>query len=857
MKKISLKLKLICMVLSLIMIIVLCLILNTSGLEVSKNEVSDSSLGKMLEKPEGIQAFTLQGKQTNLDYSDLISKYIVGSITCKNGTIGTYNEKDNSVTLSNIKMPDYCTMNFKVKDGATIYDKLMADNPIIKTRTDFSTTYGEKNYGVLFKGSEKLKTSSNAVYASWNSYDNVCLYSEQEVKYIASHEYLVNGNDLYATESKCYSTPVCHFAEYDFAVGMDYETCYELSNILYTNGEIDKIPEDIGNLYGVGDEDVYYFAGNAQNNWVYFAGFYWRIIRTNADGSIRLLYSGTSPDTTEGYIGESAFNENTGSPKYAGYMYGDDDSTLDGIRANTNDSTIKSVIDSWYSKNLIDYDDYLSKEATYCNDREVSDNFSYTTNDYFTYASFKRLYRYEEGDSVEPSFNCKNSKDAFSGINTKAKLTYPIGLMTADEISFAGGLVYNVPSAWYSLNSSGESITNFKNWWLFSALGFSEKVGSSGVFSINDYEEDNAIGVLMSNESNESLYIRPVISIKGSLIWSEGDGSPDNPYIVKKGNYLRTKLLADNPTILTEDGSLCSKDTLYSSTESIAGGDAKTVYYFAGIDDSSNSCSIDNWVNFGEFYWRIIRTNHDGSIRLLYAGTSPDTTTPYLDTSVFNEDHDSPKYVGYMYGLDDSTLDGIRANTINSTIKTYIDNWYENNLKKYTKYLSKDAVYCNDRELASDSTYSNDSDFEFAAGVRNDVSSPSPTYNCSNIKDAFSGNNSYAKLKYPIALMTADEAIFAGADKGSYSPSFKLWFSTNSSGTIVNGGNWLMTPDYYQNGGFEFILSGSSLHSFFIRDYQLTETKFITVRPVISLSSDVIYSKGDGSSSNPYTILYN
>ncbi len=71
--------------------------------------------------------------------------------------------------------------------------------------------------------------------------------------------------------------------------------------------------EDINND-GVG-EDVYYFAGNALNNWVKFGknennqDLYWRIIWINEDDSIRLLYSGTSPFTTEGYIGESVFND--------------------------------------------------------------------------------------------------------------------------------------------------------------------------------------------------------------------------------------------------------------------------------------------------------------------------------------------------------------------------------------------------------------------------------------------------------------------------------------------------------------------------------------------------------------------
>ena len=94
-----------------------------------------------------------------------------------------------------------------------------------------------------------------------------------------------------------------------------------------------------------------------------------------------------------------------------------------------------------------------------------------------------------------------------------------------------------------------------------------------------------------------------------------------------------------------------------------------------------------------DIYWRIIRTNHDGSIKLLYAGTSPDTTRGYIRKIKFNTPANDPMYVGYKYGTSGS-LENNRLNTKDSTIKTYIDNWYKNNLTAYTKYLSNDAVYC-------------------------------------------------------------------------------------------------------------------------------------------------------------------
>ena len=82
--------------------------------------------------------------------------------------------------------------------------------------------------------------------------------------------------------------------------------------------------------------------------------------------------------------------------------------------------------------------------------------------------------------------------------------------------------------------------------------------------------------------------------------------------------------------------------------------------------------------------------------------------------SAFNTTYNDPMYVGYKYGTTGS-LENNRLNTNDSTIKTYVDNWYKNNLTAYTKYLSNDAVYCNDRNLASGQTYSTTSNFDYAS----------------------------------------------------------------------------------------------------------------------------------------------
>ena len=210
-------------------------------------------------------------------------------------------------------------------------------------------------------------------------------------------------------------------------------------------------------------KEVYYYAGNTTNNWVKFAGLYWRIIRTNHDSSIRLLYVGTSHDTTDGNIGTSKFNISDNSPKYAGYKYGEDTS-LDTIRNNTTDSTIKTFIDSWYETNLTNYTKYLSTSAVYCNDRSLGTGQTYSASADFNFAPYYRMDYDTDGTSANPSYNCSDVRDAFSVENTNAKLDYPVSLMTADEIAFAGGVAnqtMNTPYAWFISNSVGTQVSTY------------------------------------------------------------------------------------------------------------------------------------------------------------------------------------------------------------------------------------------------------------------------------------------------------------------------------------------------------------------------------------------------------------
>ena len=269
---------------------------------------------------------------------------------------------------------------------------------------------------------------------------------------------------------------------------------------------------------------VYYFAGNATDNWVKFGknasnqDLYWRIIRTNSDGGVRLLYHGTSTTATDAYIGKSAFNSSYDNIAYVSYMYGNLGSVANA-RENTTNSTIKTIIDKWYKDNLnTNYGKYLSTTAVYCNDRSTSDNA------YF--GAYTRLIT-----NKTPSYDCAATEDKFTVDSTvgNGKLTYPIALMTADEVSFAGGLYGTNAPTWYYYNSANGSSIGSTYWWLLSPRYWSGS--NASVFRVDGLSYPGRLNNAYVSGTNG---VRPVISLKSCIKYSTGNGSASDPYTIKE-----------------------------------------------------------------------------------------------------------------------------------------------------------------------------------------------------------------------------------------------------------------------------------------------------------------------------------
>ena len=387
---------------------------------------------------------------------------------------------------------------------------------------------------------------------------------------------------------------------------------------------------------------------------------------------------------------------------------------------------------------------------------------------------------------------------------------------------------------------------------------------TTGNFSTAAYQDGKAIILLAQNKylsktntTGDAYTLKVWLSYDGSVdqnsllggnfsahIYAQGNSGNTCPGSIETKYTLYEKLLSDKTTrpdrgsfssVLTTDNT----KTLYTGTEN-----GTTVYYFAGN-------AQDNWVQFAGFYWRIIRTNSDGSVRLLYHGTSTTAENAYIGTSKFNTTYNNPMYVGYMYGTSGSLVSN-RKNTTDSIIKTAIDNWYASNMTSYTKYLSTTAVYCNDRSVTNGS-YSTSSSFHYAARTRLNTNK-TPSYDCATTEDKFTVDKSIGngKLTYPIALMTADEVSFAG---GLMYTNAETWYYKNSANGSSTGSTlwWLLSPDFWDgSGALVFIVYGSSdpgrLGSYYGVDYTFG------VRPAVSLKSCVKTSGGDGTASSPYTI---
>ena len=304
----------------------------------------------------------------------------------------------------------------------------------------------------------------------------------------------------------------------------------------------------------------YYYRGAVDNNWVKFGkegtkDIYWRIIRINGDGSIRMIYSGTTkPSENTSVTGSNGvymtgtgtqitvdsantfkFNSSSNKAEYVGYQYiegqqhgyGECNGSSASCTVNGNtlyNSIIKQQIDKWYAGTTLKDNSLVSQDQIFCNDRsattsdsgtpgEISGSMSTSTTYY--YGAYVRLVT-----NKSPQLKCPTASDKFtsrkSSIGNKA-LTYPVGLITADEVAMAGGVYGSINSSYYLYTSSF--------YWSGSPYDFFSDYSSAGEFSVSNGGDIGAGSV------NITYGVRPVVSLSSKVKLS-GNGTYSKPYTV-------------------------------------------------------------------------------------------------------------------------------------------------------------------------------------------------------------------------------------------------------------------------------------------------------------------------------------
>ncbi len=329
----------------------------------------------------------------------------------------------------------------------------------------------------------------------------------------------------------------------------------------------------------------YYFRGNVTNNYVQFANKCWRIVRVTGDGSIKLVLHNdnvnnvaspcaSSNNSTSAafarYSGttyETKYNEQKNDNTYVGFMYGTAGSSKYAeTHANINKSTILQNLETWYKNNLATYESKLA-DTIWCNDKSTK------TNQTIIYTILNtKTNKLSKGRSNYPGLGYGTNNTLYSGvqrtganyhsINTSGKqygpvgtgptlicpldnaggklskltvsdtingngtLDYKVGLLTVDEVLYAGSIDW---SGYQALNYSDSSINSYlkenasDGYWTISPSYFD---GDARVLNVG------GSGSVGNNWVKSTLGLRPAVSLTSTTTISGGNGTSSNPFVI-------------------------------------------------------------------------------------------------------------------------------------------------------------------------------------------------------------------------------------------------------------------------------------------------------------------------------------
>ena len=320
---------------------------------------------------------------------------------------------------------------------------------------------------------------------------------------------------------------------------------------------------------------------------------------------------------------------------------------------------------------------------------------------------------------------------------------------------------------------------------------------------------------------------------------------------LRDSNTLKTPITTPGAAVSTAD------EALLASAEDNNG----TSYYFRGAVKN-------NYVQFANKCWRIVRVGGDGSVKLILHNDNTAGVANPCDaannsasaafarysgttyTSAFNSSYNDNAYVGFKYGtVGASGYASAHANTNNSTILTNLETWYTNNLKTYESVIDN-SVWCNDKTNVTDTSYDPWSITPNGLGYAKNVTYYGATQRLVGTSGSAGGtgpslkcNGELSKITSKVGLITADELALAGYAAGTGNTT--TYLQENATDTYW----WSLSPYIFDGAGavvWRVYGSDGSFDGYSVRIAY-------GVRPSISLKSTTNIT-GEGTSSTPYII---
>ena len=321
---------------------------------------------------------------------------------------------------------------------------------------------------------------------------------------------------------------------------------------------------------------------------------------------------------------------------------------------------------------------------------------------------------------------------------------------------------------------------------------------------------------------------------------------------LRDNNTLKTPITTPGAAVSTAD------EALLASAED----DYGTSYYFRGA-------VTNNYVEFANKCWRIVRVSGDGSVKLILHNDNKTGVANPCDAannsasaafarysgetykSAFNTNYDDNAYVGFKYGtVGASDYASAHANINNSTILTNLETWYTNNLKTYADTIA-DTVWCNDKTNVTDTSYDPWGWTPNGYGYGKNVTYYGATQRLISTNGRTGGtgpslkcNSGLSKINSKVGLITADELAYAG-----YAAALKnttTYLQENATDT-----DWLsLSPSvFFSVYAFVWSVNGGSGD---FGNYSVNSDG--GVRPAISLIISTTISGGTGTSEDPYVV---